>query len=73
MMSSQNAMEIVARGSGLILNASGYDAAALKDLANRAATGQGLLILRQCAGLAPATVMEIASRGQGRVIFDYTD
>ncbi len=63
---------IASRGGGVIIDAGSYTADDLKILASRAASGGGLVVLRNANRITPDNAKIIASRGKGKVVLDFT-
>lgn len=72
MITAEDAQIIASRGGGMILDAAGYTQDDLNIIASRAASGGGLIILRNASRLTPDSAKLLASRGSGKVILDYT-
>lgn len=62
---------IASRGGGMVIDAGAYTPDDLMILASRAASGGGLIILRNANRITADNAMVIASRSKGKVIFDY--
>jgi len=63
---------VLQAGGGLIVDAKGYTANQLEELAREAAAGTSLLILKGSGKFPTDVLTRIAREGRGRVIFDLT-